>query len=291
MKKLFPLVMLVPVSISVISCKSDTEKANEVLSYAMKVQESQNPGASPASDTGQLAIQHSAYTGPVKKAPTQEELIKKYQVKSVKQTYNNGWYLENYDKKGDKISEESDYSGKKTFTYEFDKNGNVTKEKKKWKDGSITTLTYKYNEEGKLISRTYTDSDGKSTETRFEYNKTLNTRSESSDTGVDREFYDNRGLRVRFESFDEKGKLVGSGEAQYDKDGLKTSENSVIWGMSTHDDYSRYNEAGQLLEMHRTGLADVFFNYEYDDKGLKISEKNTKGYTVDETKYEYTFYK
>lgn len=289
MNKLFPLVLFLPVLAGLVSCKSDTEKANEVLSYAMKLQEHQN--GSPASDTGQLAIQHSIYTGPVKKAPTQEELIKKYRVKSVKQTYSNGWFIANYDKKGNKISEESDYSGTRTFTYEFDKEGNVTKEKTKYKDGTSTTITYKYNEEGKLISRTYTGSDGKASETRFEYNNALNTRSESSDLGVDREFYDNRGLRVRFESFDEKGKLVGSGEAQYDEEGLKTSENGMIMGMSNYDTYSRYNEAGQLLEMHRTGLVDVYFYYEYDDRGLKTSEKNVKGYTEDETKYEYTFYK
>jgi YD repeat-containing protein len=289
MKTLFPGIALVVILTCLVACKSDTEKASEVLNYALKLQGSKN--LSPASDSGQLAIQHSIYTSPVKKVPTQEELIKKYKVKSVKQTFTGGWYMATYDRNGIKISEENDYSGKKTFTYEYDKDGRVTKEKTKYKDGTSTSLTYKYNEEGKLISRTYSGTDSKSSETQFVYNKALNTRSEYSDLGVDKEFYDNRGLRVRFESFDENAKLLGSGEAQYNEEGLKTSESGMIMGMSSQDNYSRYNEAGQLLEMHRTGLADVYFLYEYNDKGLLILEKNEGGTTSGETKFEYTYFK
>ena len=64
-------------------------------------------------------------------------------------------------KKGNKINEESDYSGKKRYTYEFDKEGKVIQEKTKYKDGSVFTVKYEYNEDGKVINKTFTDSDGK----------------------------------------------------------------------------------------------------------------------------------
>ncbi|MCD6067676.1 MAG: wapA [Bacteroidetes bacterium] len=287
MKNFLRFIILMPVVVCAVSCQSDTDKANEVISLAMEMEKAQN--ASPSADSCQLYIQHSAYTGPVKKAPTQEELIKKHKIKTVKQIYTDGWSIATYDKKGNMVSEESDYSGKKTYTYEFDTNGKVTKEKMKYKDGTITTQIYKYDEEGRLISRSYTGSDGKTSVTSFGYNGALNTRIESSDLGIDKEFYDNRGLRVQFESYDEKGKLMGSGNAQYDENGLKISETATIMGLHTKD-VIEYNEAGQLLKQHRTGLVDAYFIYEYNDKGLIISYKNIKGANEDETRYEYVFY-
>ncbi|HEY1039865.1 MAG TPA: hypothetical protein VGF30_10695 [Bacteroidia bacterium] len=291
MKRTFYYALMITTGALIISCQSDTEKMNEVINSAIAMEKAAKAAENqPAPDSVKLAIQTSAYTNPVKVVPTQQELIKKHRVKSVKQIYKDGWSIENYDKKGNKISEESDYSGKKTFSYEFDKNGNVIKEKTKWKDGTTTSQMYEYNTEGKVIRKTYKDdSDGKTSVTTFEYNADLNTRIESSDLGKEKEFYDNRGLRVRFESFDEKGNLMGSGEAQYNEDGLKVSESANIIGMSNQDEFE-YNEAGQLIKQHRTGILDVYFLFEYDEKGLMINSNNVKGYNEEKTTYEYTFY-
>lgn len=281
---------IIAVATAVTSCQTDTDRTNEVINSALKATRANSPVEEyPASDTAQLSIQISVYTAPVKKAPTQEELIKKHRVKSVKSSYEDGWDITTYDKKGAKISEESDYSGKKKILCKFDKDGKITSEKTIYKDGSAFTVEYEYNDEGKLIRKTFTDSDAKKTETSIEYNTRLNTRTETSPNGIDKEFYDNRGLRVRFESYNENKKMVGCGEATYDENGLKKSENATIMGMTTHDDFE-YNEKGQLLKQHRTGIVDVYFTFEYDEKGLKISEKNSKGMREEETLYTYTYY-
>lgn len=281
------LCLLIMPAVFATSCQSATDKANEVINAALQMEKIQN--GSPASDSVKLSIQTSIYTNPVKKAPTQEELIKKYKVKRVKHTYESGWYISTYDKKGNKISEESDYSGKKTFTYKFDKDGRVIYEKTTYKDGSTFILEYKYNEESKVTRKAFTNNDGETTVTTMEYNSKLNTRTEISANGVDKEFYDNRGLRVRFESYDDKKKMIGHGEATYDEEGLKKSENAVIMGMNASDEYE-YNEIGQLLKQHRTGILDVVFVFEYDKKGLMTSEKTIKGSRVEETIYTYTYY-
>jgi hypothetical protein len=269
------------------SCRSDTDRMNEVLSQAMQMQEAKETLTS--SDTGLLASQISDYTDPVKAVPTQEELMKKHGVKEVKASYSSGWSVTKYDKKGNKISEESDYSGKKTYTYEFDKNGKAIKEICKYKDGTKTVFNYVYNDEGKMISRSYKSDDTTNSVTTFEYDKRLNTRTERNKYGYDKEFYDNRGSRVRFESYDDQGKLVGSGTARYNKEGLKTNETASIMGLKTNDEFE-YNQAGQLLQMHRTGIIDVYFIFEYNAKGLKTCEKNVKSGTEDKTTYEYKFY-
>lgn len=274
------------------SCQSDTDMANDVLNTAIQMEKARQEGSlnnSPASDSAKLPIQNSAFTGPVKKAPSQEELILTHKVKTIKQTYENGWVVSTYDKKGNKISEESDYSGKKTYSYEFDKQKRVTKEKTKYKDGTTFIMTYEYNEDGKLITKTFTDSEGKASVTKMEYDPKLNTRTEISSTGADKEFYDNRGLRVRFESYDENHKLMGSGEAKYNEEGLKINETASIMGMSTNDVFE-YNENGQLLKQHRTGILDVYFIFSYNEKGLITNHKNIKNQKEEETEYTYTYY-
>ncbi len=270
-----------------LSCQSAADRDRQVLNDAMQL--NQSAGMIPAGDSMQLPIQSSPYTGPVKSVPKQEELIAGCRVKSVRQTYEGGWSLSVYDKKGHKLSEETDYSGKKTYTHKFDSEGRVVQEKTKYKDGTAFTTDYSYNDEGKLIRKTFTDSDGKASVTEIEYNAALNTRTERSSNGVDKEFYDNRGLRVRFESYDDKEKLIGYGEATYNEAGLKQSETAFIMGMNTHDEM-KYSEKGQLLEQHRTGILDVYFRFEYNEKGLKISEKTIKGGKEEETLYEYRYH-
>ena len=243
----------------------------------------------PEQDSGKLDIQNSGYINSVKKVPSQQDLIKKYKVKTVKQTDNSGLYISTYDKQGNLIATQYDNSDNKRYKYVFNKNGQIKTEKTLNKDGSSYLFKYEYGVEGKKISKTYMNSDGDTSVTMFEYNNESNTRKELSSTGTDKEFYDNWGLRVRFESYDEKGKLVGSGEAKYDKDGLKVSETSTIMGMNVNEVFE-YNENGQLLKQHRTGILDVYFLFEYDAKGLMLSTNNIKGETEDKTMYEYTFY-
>lgn len=274
-------------SLFAVSCRSDTDKANQVLNDALQMDQSLIPA--PTGDSMRLPIQSSSYTGPVKQVPKQEELIVSAKVKSVRQVYEGGWSLSAYDKKGHKTSEESDYSGKKTYSYTFDSEGRVAQEKTRYKDGATFTMDYNYNKDGKVIKKTFTDSDGKASVTEIEYDTLRNTRTERSSTGIDKEFYDNRGLRVRFESYDDKDKLVGYGEATYNEDGLKMNETAFIMGMKSYDEL-KYNEKGQLLEQHRTGILDVYFRFEYNEQGLKTSERTVKGGKEEETVYEYKYY-
>lgn len=286
-KRLWPACTGLLLILFAVSCRSDTDRANQVLNDAFQMDQAQVPA--PAGDSMQLPVQRSAFTGPVKHVPKQEELLVSAKVKSVRQVYEDGWSLSVYDQKGHKTSEESDYSGKKTYSYKFDSQGRVVHEKTKYKDGTVFTTEYTYNKDGKLIKRTFTDSDGKASVTEIEYDTLRNTRTERSSTGTDKEFYDNRGLRVRFESYDDNNKLVGYGEATYDEDGLKMSETAFILGMETHDEMT-YNEKGQLLKQHRTGILDVYFRFEYNDRGLKTSEKTVKAGKEEETVYEYHYY-
>ena len=270
-----------------VSCQSDTARNNQVLNDAIQAVKAQE--AVPAIDSGKLGIQNSAYTGPVKQVPTQEELIAACRVKSVKESYDGGWSVTTYDKKGHEISYETDYGSKRKYSYTFDKDGRVKQKKTIYPDKSSTSVDHEYNDEGKLIKKTYTDDEGKVSVTSFDYNTTLNTRTEHSSTGMDKEFYDNRGLRVRFESYDDQKKLIGSGEATYNEEGLKTGEISMIIGMNTND-VMTYNERGQLTEQHRTGILDVRFSFEYNEKGLITREKTVKGGKEETTRYEYTYY-
>lgn len=281
---------IVPITILfvILSCQSDTNKANEVLKqslqmdkFTIKKQEQDNQQ--------KLSIQVSEYTDPVKKAPSQEELIKQYKVKTVKEIGNSDWYIRTYDRKGNMIVKESSNFGKETYSYEFNKKGLIVKQKTKFKDGDSVVVTYEYNDEGSLIRKSVINSSGKTNATTFEYNAKLNIYTESSSTGIEKEFYDNRGLRVRFESYDEKGKLVGSGEARYDKNGLKTSESGTIMGVRVYDEFE-YNERAQLRQQHRTGILDVYFIIEYDAKGLKKRYKKIQGGKEETTTYKYTFY-
>lgn len=274
-------------SLFVVSCQSDTDRANQIMKDALQMNQAGAPA--PAGDSMKLSIQSSSYTSPVKHVPKQEELIANCRVKSVRQTYEDGWSLSVYDKKGHKISEESDYSGKKTYAYKFDPEGRVLQEKTIYKDGTAFTTDYSYNKDGKVVRKTFTDSDGKASVTAIDYDTLRNTRTERSSNGIDKEFYDNRGLRVRFESYDDKEKLVGYGEATYNEEGLKINETAFIMGMNTHDEFT-YNEKGQLSEQHRTGILDVYFRFGYNEKGLKSSEKAVKGGKEETTVYEYRYH-
>lgn len=283
----FVYVALIITGLWTVSCQSDSARNNQVLNDAIQAVKAQE--AVPASDSGKLAIQNSAYTGPVKQVPTQEELIAACRVKSVKESYDGGWSLTVYDNKGHEISYETDYGSKRKYAYTFDKDGRVKQKKTTYSDKSTTRVDHEYNDEGKLIKKTYTDDEGKVSVTTFDYNTSLNTRTEHSSSGMDKEFYDNRGLRVRFESYDDQKKLIGSGEATYTEEGLKASEASVIIGMNTNDVMS-YNERGQLLEQRRTGILDVHFMFEYNEKGLIIRERTIKGGKAETMLYEYTYY-
>lgn len=278
---------LIAAGLSLASCQSEADRNRQVLNDALQM--NQAADAAPTVDSMKLPIQSSLYTGPVKPVPRQEELIASCKVKSVRQTYEGGWSLSVYDKKGHKVSEESDYSGKKTYRYKFDSGGRVLQEKTIYKDGTVFITDYSYNAAGKVIKKTFTDNDGKASVTETEYDTLRNTRTERSSTGRDKEFYDNRGLRVRFESYDEKDKMMGYGEATYDEDGLKLHETAYIMGMNTYD-RMKYTAKGQLLEQHRTGILDVYFRFEYNEKGLKVSEKTVKGGREEETVYEYTYH-
>ena len=287
MSKRFNSILLIAL-LSLLGCRSDLNKANEIFSVATQMEQTQNVHS--VKSHRQLLIQKSNFTGPVQKVPTQEDLIKNHKVKTVKEIYDGGWCLSTYDKQGNKISEEgsSAYTCKNTLSYQFDKDGNVIEEKSRYEDGSTLTIKYDYNEEGKVI-RKLSDSNGKLELTTFKYDQDLNTRIESTSTGIDKEFYDNRGLRVRSESYDENNKLLGFGEAKYDENGFKISETSYFEGFRFVDTFE-YNKNGQLLKQHRTGILDVYFLFQYDDQGLVSSFKNRQGSVEKETVYEYTFY-
>ncbi len=288
MRKILTHTLLISMLALFVSCKSDQTKAIEVLDAAIAMDQGQGIVADGSGK--KLPIQNSAYSGPIKKAPSQEELIKKFKVKTVKETYPGGWSISTYDQKGNVIAEESDYSGKRTYSYAYDRNGNVIEEKTKHNDGSTSVRKYAYDDKGRLISKSFTsDMEEYNSVTGFVYDDVLNTRTESSSTGKDKEFYDNRGLRVRFESYGEKGKLVGFGDVKYDEDGLRISETGSLYGMPVKDVFE-YNENAQPIKQHRTGMVDVDILFEYNAKGLLTKSTNIRGQQVEETVYAYTFH-
>ncbi len=270
------------------SCQSRTDKMNEVLDMAIQMNDTQNYNQEQGN--GRLPIQNSPYTGPIKEVPSQEDLIKEHKVKTVKDIYSSGWSISTYDRNGRLIKTESHNSSKTTYSYKFDDKGQIIKERKEYDDGTFMISEYVYNEKDQLMSKSiYFSENEEPSEVKFEYDEDLNTCTEISSVGSVKEFYDNRGLRVRFESYDEYEKLDGSGEAKYDKNGLKISETASIMGMNVKDKFE-YNERGQILKQHRTGMVVVTILYEYDAKGLLSRYKNIQGSEVDETRYEYTYY-
>ncbi len=214
------------------ACKSDAAKVNETLENAMQFEKTRNEPV--ALDNGKLAIQNSDYSGEIKKVPSQEELIQKFKIKTVNETYVIGWCITTYDQNGNAITKELDPSGKKTYSYQLDQNGRVIEEKTQFDDRSKSVKKITYDDKSQQISKSFTNEGyGVDEVTRYEYDDVLGTRKESSTTGTDKEFYDNRGLRVRFESYDERGKLVGFGDAKYGEDGLKISETASLTGLKT----------------------------------------------------------
>src|SRR4051812_24072984 len=109
MKKIFNCTILMAIISVAISCQSGASKANEVLSNAIQTEKRIND--KPESASGKLSIQNSIYNEPIKKVLTQDELIKKHKVKTVKETGSSGWQISTYDENGRKVKEESNYSG------------------------------------------------------------------------------------------------------------------------------------------------------------------------------------
>jgi hypothetical protein len=288
MQNVFSSLLVVSLLFPMVACKSDPAKANETLESAIQFTKSRNEQV--PQDSGRFSVQDPARSGEIKKVPSQDELRIKHKVKTVKEIYDSGWSISTYDRNGNLISMETNDFGKKTFTYEFDQNGHVLKEHTKSVNGWTSVREYTYNENGKISSKSYTSSlDGKTEITRYEYDTVLNTRTETSATGTEKEFYDNQGLRVRFESYDEVGKFVAYGDAKYDEDGLKISETASLMGMNTRDE-CEYNELGQLVKLHRTGIVDVYLLFEHNEKGLMTKSVNVNGTKEYATIYEYTYF-
>lgn len=287
MQRKITYTLLIALFLSAIACKSDRVQAQVVIDAAMQMDHPQKNFTNEKSE--EPSMQNATQSDPVKKEPTQEELIKQYKVKTVKETYPTGWAISTYDRNGILVATETDYWAKRTYNYTYDQNGNVIEEKSKSEDGITWLIKYTYDEKNRRLSRSFTSSDGLDGVEEYAFDDVLNIRTESSSSGMEKEFYDNRGLCVKIETYDEKGELISAGESKYDADGLKISEDFSILRMQMHDVFE-YNENAQVLKQHRTGGMNVDFLFEYDEKGLMTKYKKVKDNEEEVTTYAYTFY-
>jgi hypothetical protein len=300
MKKLFNYSIAIGLSIFCYSCQSKTNKMEETIALGMLMQEAKEEGTPNdlrkliPQQTSKLSIQTSTFTNPITPPVSEEELILKNKVKTKKVYYaSSSIHLFFYDKKGYIIKEEAhdgDSITVKNYNYEFGENDKLLKETAIYENGKIDYIReYEYNEDGKQVMYTFTSESGEISVTKSYYDTELNTMMEQDKYGLEKEFYDNRGLRVKADSYDEKGKLMGVVESQYNKEGLKTSESTSVMGMEMKDVFE-YNDMGQIVKLYRKGLVDVSWSYTYNKQGLVTRFVSAKGARKDTTHYEYTYY-
>lgn len=224
--------------------------------------------------------------------PEQEELIKKFRVKTMKKLFDDGdWNLDYYDERGLLIKREKFAYGEMnvdTHEYLLDSNGNVLMDRIKDNDTLRSTRYYAYDEHNRLIVEGFKYKDEEMTFKNRYYNDELGIVIEVDEYGMERTFLDSQGSYVKLESFDELGKLVGSARAEFNERGLKIREHSNAMGIKIVDEYT-HNERGQELFVTRETLIHVEWEYQYNDYGLEIYKwlKNHLGETTDTIEYTY----
>ncbi|MFT5859620.1 MAG: hypothetical protein ACI865_001724 [Flavobacteriaceae bacterium] len=106
----------------------------------------------------------------------------------------------------------------------------------------------------------------------------------------DKYYYNEQGLRVFFQSYDEQYKLVGSATSSYSGNGSKTQEETIVMGMTLSNTYV-YNEVGQLLNAYRTSImVDASWSHEYNEFGPETRYLNISSSFEMETNSSYTYY-
>jgi len=240
-----------------------------------------------------MASQSIVYKGVPIETPTQEELIKLNHVKSEIKYYEGSTSIYHYDTSGvlSKVeSKDGEDISFEVFAYEFDGAGNVLKETNSDLEDGGYMKCYQYDEKNRVIAKSYSRNGGDTSFTNMYYNDNLGVMIEVSEYGYDKYYYNELGLRVFFQSYDENLALVGSSESNYSSVGLKIDEESHVMGMTLNDTYS-YNERGQLLHASRTSMmVDATWSHEYNDLGLETKFLNVSSSFETETITEYTYY-
>lgn len=289
---------LIAIIVIVYSCKSDVQKANETINQAIemdsyyKKKNDSNPKEALPIQREKLPEQISEYTNPVKKIATQEELIKKYKVKTSTTRSDAILEIMFYDKKGDLIKMEyssKSYNSKVKYSYRYDSQGRKIKEIRMYDTGKFSSVVYEYNEDNKIIQKTLTSMSGETDVYTYDYNIELNTMISDISDVRSKEFYDNRGLCVKALSYDRTGKLISNEAFTYDENGWKIGKISTVGNTKQLLRFEN-DKNGRVLQMHRTGLFDASWFYTYNEKGLLIESRTLKKGKETVKKTEYTFY-
>lgn len=145
--------------------------------------------------------------------------------------------------------------------YEYDSEGNETKETYSYRGSIMSIRTYRYDENGNKIAK----------ETKGSYRDKL-------DRETYKYKYDDNGNKIEMISYDENGELISKWIYKYDENGneIEAIHHGTEFGVPFTVKYtSMYDENGNRIERilcNTNGKLIRRWTYEYDEKGRKIKE-------------------
>ena len=194
--------------------------------------------------------------------PTQEELIKQHRVKTKTTIYEEGSSINYYDENGMVVKwvDLDDTTTYEVYFYHWNEKEELTRKVTRYSNGESITRGYVYDEKGRVIVETYTNADLETSYKNFYYDDVLNTIIELNEYGIDKQFLNEDGLRVHFDSYDDTYRLMGVVKTTYSEKGLAIEENSELMGIRLKDSFE-YNDLGQLLKKERSGIVNATFQF------------------------------
>lgn len=188
------------------------------------------------------------------------------------------------------------------YTYEYDKDGNITKKYDGLRDA---TEEYEYKD-GLAVKRHYTDCDGQTSDTAYEYDK-HGTLIKTTEYAVAFDYttvnetkpeYDAQGRLVRETDYSSNGSVFSVDEYEYNDKGEIVKETSTGDRFKYVKEYV-HDERGNVLSKHQkevkndgTVTDETRTEYEYNSDNKKISEKKftiENGKETPKTSWEYVY--
>ena len=184
----YSLLIILGIQSLTVSCKSNNKQKKTVQNESKRIS---------TKEATQEQIIHTA---------TQEELIKKHKVKTVKAHYDDDTYTIHHYNQNSLLIKEDYFDGTSLTvsknSYKLDAEGNILKITTV-KDDKKTVKEYSYDKMGRQTNKIITFSDGKKTIIRTNYDDVKHTKTEKSDYyGKFIYYFDERGLEQKIDSWE-----------------------------------------------------------------------------------------
>lgn len=185
------------------------------------------------------------------------------------------------------------------YTYEYDKDGNITK---KYDGLANASEEYEYKN-GLAVKRHYTGRDGQTSDETYEYDehgtliKTTHYAAAFDYITVDETMpeYDAQGRLIRQTEYYSDGSVFSVDEYEYNDKGEIVKETSTGDGSKTEKEYVRDERGNVLSELYKViapGSEETRTEYEYNSDNKVISEKKfniENGTETLKNSYDYSY--